>query len=468
MTEDSVSISITINVGNEELKYQKEVPYFAFEENVQGLVNEIGLRVFQTGIHELDNRIAATVPETWRNLGTEGRWLTSSLGTLRYKRRVYVDEHKVRQKPIDELLGMKRYSRMSGRVLEMGSYLASNGTYRNAADQLSWLLKTPISHSSIQRMAWTIGNRIADGEEAERKRVFESGEQQEPGKINAQDLYGGSDGVWVHLQHEKRRSAEVRVTILSTGRKQIGKDRFCLENKHGITTIGLNSEKWQERVLLEADLRYNLKETKLLISGGDGSQWVRHTFDRLQVPQEYVLDRFHLQRTARLALGNWEISKDYVSRLKQKGFSNGEPDLRKLIQQSSGRRTEKLKDFYRYVHNNQDGLLDLEYRGYSLPTRLGAIEGNVDKLVVHRMKGRGCSWRLPGLRAMLALCRNANQLKYHSYQYLPLKTPVHTYHRLQNLEVKYLETYQYTMPIFQGPHQNEPWVKSLHFLIHGR
>jgi hypothetical protein len=151
MTEDSVSISITINVGNEELKYQKEVPYFAFEENVQGLVNEIGQRVFQTGIHELDNRIAATVPETWRNLGTEGRWLTSSLGTLRYKRRVYVDEHKVRQKPIDELLGMKRYSRMSGRVLEMGSYLASNGTYRNAADQLSWLLKTPISHGMDNR-----------------------------------------------------------------------------------------------------------------------------------------------------------------------------------------------------------------------------------------------------------------------------------------------------------------------------
>lgn len=468
MTENSVSISITINVGNEEMKYQRDVAYSALEENVQGLVVEIGQRVFQAGIHELDNKIAASVPETWRNAGTEERWLTSSLGTLRYKRRVYLDEHKVRQKPIDELLGMKRYSRMSGRVLEMGSYLASNEPYRKAADQLSWLLKTPISHSSIQRMAWTIGNRIADGEEAERKRIFESGEKQEPGKINASILYGESDGVWVHLQREKHRSAEVRVAILSTGRKQIGKDRFRLENKHCITAIGLNSEKWQERVLLEADLRYNLKETKLLISGGDGSQWVRHTFDRLQLPQEFVLDRFHLQRAARLALGDWKAANTYVSQLRQKGFDSAGLELRQLIQQSYGRRKEKLKDFYRYVRNNQDGLLDLENRGYSLRAHLGAIEGNVDKLVVHRMKGRGCSWRLNGVRAMLALCRNADQLRNHAYRYLPLKTPIQPYHCRPNLEVKYTEAYQYAMPIFQGPHQNKPWVRSLHFLIHGR
>src|SRR5665648_1305004 len=96
------------------------------------------------------------------------------------------------------------------------------------------------------------------------------------GKIKAPILYGESDGVWVHLQREKRRSAEVRVAILSTGRKQIGKNRFRLENKHCITAIGLNSEKWQERVLLEAHQCYNLEETKLLISGGDGNQWVRH------------------------------------------------------------------------------------------------------------------------------------------------------------------------------------------------
>jgi hypothetical protein len=468
MTENSVPVSIIINVGNEEIQYRKEVVVSELEEFVQGIAAEIGQQVFKASIRELDNRMEAVVPKTWRNAGTEERWMISSVGQVRYKRRVYVDEHRHRRKPVDELLGMKRYDRVSVRVQEMGSYLACNGTYRHAADQLSWMIKTPISHSAIQRMAWTIGNRIADGEEAQRKRIFEHGEQQEPGKIAAPVLYGESDGVWVHLQREKRRSAEVRVAILSTGRKQIGKDRFRLEHKHCVTAIGLNSEMWQEQVLREAHLCYDLERTKLLISGGDGNQWVRHTFDRLQIQQEFFLDRFHLQRAAKRAFRDWEAAKDCVTRLRQQGFDSVESDLSKLIQQSCGRREEKLKDFYRYVHHNQDGLLDMEYRGYPFPAHLGAIEGNVDKLVVHRMKGRGCSWRLPGVRAMLALCRNADQLRYHAYRYLPLQSPINPYRRLPNLEVKYSEVLQYAMPVFQGPHQNKPWVRSLHYLIHGR
>ena len=130
--------------------------------------------------------------------------------------------------------------------------------------------------------------------------------------------------------------------------------------------------------------------------------------------------------------------------------------------------TLSLKDFYRYVHLNQDGLLDLECRGYSFPVRLGAIEGNVDKLVVHRMKGRGCSWRLSGVRAMLALCRNADQLRYHAYRYLPIHSPASSYLSRQNLDVQYSEAFQFPMPVFTGPYQNKSWVRQLHQLIHGR
>ena|SRR5271157_690035 len=110
----------------------------------------------------------------------------------------------------------------------------------------------------------------------------------------------------------------------------------------------------------------------------------------------------------------------------------------------------------------------LNTRGFAFTATLGAIEGNVDKLVVHRMKGRGCSWRLPGVRAMLALCRHADQLRSHAYRYLPLQTPPRTYQTTQFLEVEYSETAQASVPAFQGPHQDRPWVRSLHRLIHGR
>ena len=420
------------------------------------------------GIKVLDDQIAEKVPRGWQNVGTEARWLVSCIGSLRYKRRVYLDEKKQRRKPVDELLGIERYGRVSERVKEMGSSLACMGTYRLAASQLSWLIKTPISHSAVQRMVWVTGNRIADGEEADRRRIFESGGEVEPGRIIAPVLYGESDGVWVHLQRENRRSAEVRVAIMSTGRKEIGKDRYKLENKRCITAIGMNSEMWQEQIVREAHINYDLSQTKLLISGGDGNQWVRHSFDRMEIHQEFVLDRFHLHRAARRAFQDRTEAKQMVTRLCQEDFANTHKDLRKLIEQTEGRKKEKLEEFSKYVHNNQDGLLDLEQRGYAYPAHLGAIEGNVDKLVVHRMKGRGCSWRLRGLRAMLALCRNSDQLKLHAYQYQPTNVPKKKYHCLPNLEVEYSEALEKPMPIFHGPDQDKPWVRTLHRYIHGR
>ncbi|HQP07772.1 MAG TPA: ISLre2 family transposase [Anaerolineaceae bacterium] len=467
MTDEAVEISITISIAKREVRIERKIRMEDLEETIQGIVIETGQEALGMGIKELDDRIAKKIPKGWRNVGTEERWMVSSLGALRYKRRIYLDEKRERRKPVDELLGIEKYGRMSGRVQEMGASLACMGTYRLAASQLSWLIKTPVSHSAVQRMSWKTGNRIADGEEAERRRVFEHGEAIEAGRIKAPVLYGESDGVWVHLQREKRRSAEVRVAIMSTGRKQIGKDRYRYENKRCITAIGLNSEMWQEQIVRESHLYYDLSETKVLISGGDGNQWVRHSFDRMEIPQEFVLDRFHLRRAARRTYHDKAEAKQIVAQLHQGGFSSVSKELRQRIERSEGKERQKLKEFYSYIHNNQDGLLDLKQRGIDLPACLGGIEGNVDKLVVHRMKGRGCSWRIRGLRAMLALCRNCDDLKNHSYRYLPLSVPGKSIHRVQKLDVEYCEVLPKTMPILHGPDQDKSWVNTLRKIVHG-
>ena len=136
---------------------------------------------------------------------------------------------------------------------------------------------------------------------------------------------------------------------------------------------------------------YDLEQTRLLITGGDGNQWVRGTFQRFELPQEFVLDRFHLSRAARRAIGDRIAAQEMVKKLRQQGFATVCQELRQRIDQASGKRKEKLKQFYQNIYYQQDGLLDLSARGYSSELgSLGAIEGNVDKLVIHRMKGRGC------------------------------------------------------------------------------
>lgn len=468
MTENSVQISITINVAEEEMRYQKEIPIEELEEVIETLTREIGQKVLKASFKVIDDQTAKKVPRGWRNVGSETRQIISSLGAVSYKRRIYLDGENRRRKPVDEVIGIERYGRASSRVQVMGSYLACTGTYRMAAEQLGWLLKTPVCHSTIQRMVWTVGNRITDGEEAERSRIFEAGAEVEAGQIEAPVLYGESDGVWVHLQREAQKTIEVRVAILSSGKKLIGKDRYRLENKCSMTSIGLNSEAWQEQILRTAHQVYNLANTKLLITGGDGNQWVRHSFDRLDIRQEFVLDYFHLKRAAKRALHDKNQADELVKLIRSQGFEAVEEELITKIGKAEGKQAQKLKEFYRYLHNNRDVLLDLEHRGVFHPTCLGAMEGNVDKLVVHRMKGRGCSWRLPGLRAMLALCRHRDQLGKYAYHFLPLEIPAKSRHQNMSLREDDSEVINKPMPVFSGPSRNKPWVISLFRYTHGR
>jgi hypothetical protein len=468
MTDGSVPLSIHINVADVTLEFEEVLLPDKLEASIQHLICGVGIQLLGGVIQVLDEALRQEVPEGWRNAGREARTLVSSLGAIRYRRRIYVDEQGERRKPVDELLGVERYERLSGRVKEMGASLVSTQTYRLAADQLSYLTGTALSPNTVQRMAWAVGERIVAGEEAQRQRVFESGAALPAGPIEAPVLYGESDGVWIHLQREEKRSAEVRVAVLSSGRIPLGKDRYRLENKHAWTALEVTSEQWQEQILQEAHLTYDLEKTKVLICGGDGGAWVRRSFERLGLPDHFVLDRFHLRRAARRAFENQETASQVVARLRKEGYAAVSDELQGYVQQAQGRPQEKLLEFQEYVSNNQEGLIDLKHRGLEVGPCLGAIEGNVDKLVAHRMKGRGCSWRLRGAKVMLALCRHREELRSHAYAYLPLTSPPKAHRRTQVLGVEYEQAFQAPMPIFSGPAQNQPWVQRLHEWIYGR
>jgi hypothetical protein len=471
MTDTAVELSITVKVYGEVVEYQRVLSITELETGISQVVQEMGMAVLKAGLKGLDDKLRKEVPSGWQNVGTEERSIVSSMGRIRYQRRIYKDEKGVRRKPLDEVLGVEQYSRQSERVQQMGAYLATAGTYRQAADQMSWLMKTKVSHSTIQKMVWGVGNRIADGEEAESRRVFEGGKALEKGRVKAEILYGESDGVWLHLQRETRRSAEVRVATLYSGKKPIGKKRYRLVDKCSIVALGLTGDAWQEYVLLTAHRYYDLEQTKLLITGGDGNQWVGHTFQRFEQPQEFILDRFHLSRAARLAMGDRAAAQELVKKVRQQGFTSVCQVLMRDIEQASGKRKEKLKLFYRYINHQQYGLMDLYQRGYSAELgNLGAIEGNVDKLVIHRMKGRGCCWKLQGARAMLALCQHKEALKHLALHYVPLE-PFEKPNRRKRLALDRLDRSEYLqthMPIFDGPDQDKPWVKELYRSVHLR
>ncbi|MCJ7723591.1 MAG: ISLre2 family transposase [Anaerolineales bacterium] len=456
MTAITVPISITIKAGKREERIEKEIEIKDIENLIDSLGQEVSGKTLMTIINNLEDEIQQSVPRSWRNVGREPRRAVFSHGHISYHRRVYRDEQGQRHKPLDELLGIQPYERSSQKVQEMGSVLAAQTSYRMAANSLSYMLKTAISPSSIQRMVWRTGGRIARQEEAWRST--------HAGTVAARVLYAESDGVWIHLQRERHKRQEARVAVMYTGKKRVGKQRFRLENKVVMTQLCGQTLDWQVKLRELADQSYDLEQTELMAVGGDGNSWVRQSFDLLNLPQAHLLDRYHVMRALRQSYGH-TLNVSQLSRcLFNEGFEAVAQELTACIRQARGKPKQRMLQTFNYLKNNQDALVDLDKRGlgHSHFQSLGSIEGNVDKLAVHRMKGHGCCWRLAGAEAMLAILRHKDELQRHGFVYQPVIQPVREVSRVKSPQLQ--QTYQLPgggMPIFHDRDLNEPWVRML-------
>ena len=123
-----------------------------------------------------------------------------------------------------------------------------------------------------------------------------------------------------------------------------------------------------------------------------------------------------------------------------------------------------------YLMANWYGLRDyrMEVKGEGL-RGLGAIEGNVDKVIATRMKKRGMSWTIKGAHRMLTLIRLRESGQLHPWmssmdmpwQIQPFKQKRNCRKAPDEHVGAWLEA---GMPVLYGPHQNRPLAQVLRAL----
>ena len=454
MTDQAVSIIITVKVGQEKREIQQDIEEEQLESRINDLSQTVGQAIFQTVLQILDDQIQETIPKAWKNIGRRRRKVIFESGYVSYLRRIYRDEHGRIWKPLDMLLGVQAYARNSHKVQEMGCLLACRSSYRNASQMLSYLLKTVISPSSLQRMVKRFGAIITASE-------ADWHQEEQAGKIKAPVLYAESDGVWVHLQQAKTKRAEVKVGLIYSGKRSIGSNRFACENKVVMTQLGGSNETWQIKLRELADRHFDLNQTNYLVVGGDGATWVKHSFDLLNLPQAPVLDRFHVVRAVHTAFGKLTDSHALLDRLFSQPFDTVKPQLLSLINKTKGKQATLLNRTLQYLENNQHALLDLQYR--SIPelktATLGSAEANVDKLVRQRMRGRGFAWSLSGAQAMLAVLRHIDSLSKIVFP-VPVVANEHRPSTRKSSIAPYPPV-SASLPIFSSSEASKDWVQLL-------
>ncbi len=465
MTEKTVHISITTEINGKTIKREITPEAAQLDGEMVKMMIEMGKEAIAGGLEAIDDQIREREAKDWKNLGRERHRVITAVGEVEIKRRVYRDGVGKRRKPLDEMMGLERYQRETNVVRMMGAWLATQNSYRDAADELSYLVKNKITHSKIQRMVWSIGNALADMEEAEINQWDGSEDWEE--KIRSPILFGESDGVMISLQREQQRKVEARVGIMYTGKKTVGVGRKRLENKVCMTKIVRNSKEWKQTIQKMADKHYDLSAVEHLITGGDGNTWVKQSFDYIWVEKrDNVLDRFHLYRASKTALGFNRETMQMVKRMRQKGLGDVMDELIEVKENARGRKKVRIEDYIQYLEGNQNSLMDVQISENGHTLSLGGIEGNVDKLVARRMKGRGRSWRIPGARAMVTLCRYRPQLRD-----LALKLTIQQSEYPSPKRKKYNSYHtwlQCSLPLFSGSFQSKPWVKDLKRKFHNR
>ena len=358
MTGLAVSVIITVKAGETSETIEKAISVMEMESELN--------KVFQSGRQQvtamlfdlLEAQLHAYVSTQteWKNIGTEKRSVLLESSNITDRRHIYKDKQGKRHKPFDDFLHLRAYQRNSRKVEAMAASLAAISSFRNAAELFSYVIKEPVSASSIHRMTGRVGAELQATEAQEDARNLE------PGKIAAPRIAAEADGIFIKLQGEKAKCAEVKVAVFYTGKQAISPHRNRLVNKVFSCQLGMSNEEWRQHLGALAYRTYDMSKVRYAQIGGDGAKWVRKSFDYLGLGGQHLLDRFHVIRSINTAFGSAFNVGELQARLFSQGFTAVEADLLRVIARQKGAKKDQQIRCFDYLKANQDALIDLDKR----------------------------------------------------------------------------------------------------------
>jgi len=455
----------------EEVKKKLKEDTGHWEEEIFGYACDLARALAKEVLEELDNKLMREKDEGVSVVASKEHWLVTIFGDIRIKRRLYRDKDGNYRFLLDEKMRLDKGSHVSPKMKELAILASTRYTFREAEQGIKAIFPWGISHSTVHNLSAKAADCYIAEEEKEVNALFEDGVIPETeGKVLPY-LVIEADGVSVALQREEERRAEVKVGIAHEGWQEVSKERYKLKEKTVYSGI-MNGDRFWEGFSVSLAKKYDLPHIGKVIVGGDGASWVKEGAEFLG--GLYELDRFHLKRALHQGLANSPL----VAELYQACVMGQIGKVERLLTQAQGKAdSDKAREIMRlrgYLMENCYGLRDyrLEVDGEGL-RGLGAIEGNVDKLIADRMKKRGMSWTRRGANRMARLIslREGGDLNtWARCQSRPQHIPSREKLALQGVQCQHRDDGAWLnadLPALHGPHRNRPWAQVLWELAHG-
>jgi hypothetical protein len=280
----------------------------------------------------------------------------------------------------------------------MAVTLATRTTFREAAAFLQECLGVAVSHEQVHRWVQEAGAAREAEEAAQVRAVLEGGEVPASEGQGADVVVVEADGLFVRLQREEKRVAEVRLGVMYAGwaaEDPAGK-RFLLQAK-AVWGGTMNGEEFWERGMLRFHGRYDPEKVGRAVVNGDGAEWVK-VAPRYPPGAKVYLDRFHRNQALQEGLRFDPALLAEAHGALQAGDKEAlRAVLARAVAQAPGaEHVKRVRELGRYLEANWEGLENWRRDGEPVPAGargLGASEPRIEHVPKRRLGKRGMRWR---------------------------------------------------------------------------
>ena len=309
------------------------------------------------------------------------REVLTQFGRLEYKRTYYRKVSGGYEYPVDRLVGIEAYERISSSV-----GLA--------------LVEASLEMSYGKASAYVTGEQVS--RQTVMNKIRAASPQQKPVEYRSvRELHIDADEDHVHLQTGK--STVVPLISVYEGIEHQGKRGVC-KNIFHISEYGKKPSAVWDAVSDELDRRYDLSNTRIYLHG-DGAPWIKEGLNYL--PNcEFVLDRYHKNKAIKQALSGIDrlVGSQYEFQIR-KALNEGSRDrlssIRDALLERYPDRKKTIRENIDYLLSNFDAITITKRDNASLNG--GCTEPHVSHVLSARLSSRPMGWSKETLQHLVPI-----------------------------------------------------------------
>ena len=314
----------------------------------------------------------------------EKREVLSLIGTVRYERTYYRRRAGGYEYPVDAVVGLEPYQRVSGGV---GRALVE----------------------TCCKMSYGKSSEVVTGGRVSRQTVMQKVRQSavpEPVATERRHVVAlHIDADEDHVTMVGGKNSIVPLVNVYEGIEKRGKRGIC-RSKFNISEFGKTPEELWEEVLDEIERRYDLEGTTLYLHG-DGAPWIKQGLEWL--PKcKFVLDRYHKNKALKQAVSGMPqgVGVQY-DKLLRTAFAEDDRELFSSVVESMvlnyPEREKTIREATNYLLDNFDAITICNCEKDPEATNGGATEPHVSNILSARISSRPMAWSAETLRHLVPI-----------------------------------------------------------------